>query len=269
MKIIKKFLILLIVFISIAALIEGATRLFFRIASKDIDVYRNFSFTRRALITMPDSMLGYKLMPNVSRNAFTSDFQVIYKTNSIGLREKEIENTDKFKIIFLGDSMTFGEGVPYGSRFSDLIEKEIKGVYTINTGVPGYGIHQMCSWLRHYGMNLAPNLVICSIIPASLNRTIYKTINESSHLLIPRQDKAYGETRINHWGSYFKKMNDRLLIKSYFYSLVKVKIAIMRISLYLKERDRKVWDGIRKKGGRGNQAIDGQEEMVRKESAKV
>lgn len=271
MKNSKRFFILLLYFLFIVFLIEGITRLFFKITNNDIDVYRNFSFERLPKIFIPDSVLGYKLIPNISRNTFTSDFQVIYKTNSVGLREKEIEDTDKFKILFLGDSMTFGEGVPYGSRFSDLIEKEIKNVYTINAGVPGYGIHQMYLWLRCYGMNLKPNLVICSIIPTGLDRSIYKKIENSPHLLISKQEKKHYENKINYFVNSFKNISDRLLVKSYFYSVVKVNVKIIQMLFYLKEKDKKVWDEIKKKGDGGRYKIttDEQREMVKEESTKI
>lgn len=250
---------------------EGITRLFFKITNKDINVYRNFSFERPPKIFIPDHVLGNKLIPNVTEYVFTSDFCVIYKTNSMGLREKEIEDTAKFKILFLGDSFTFGVGIPYGSRFSDLIEKEIKNVYTINSGVPGYGIHQMYLWLRGYGMNLKPNLVICSIIPLDLDRSIYKKIEDSPHLLISKQENEHHENKILYLANSFKKISDRLLIKSYFYSMVKVKIRIIQMLFYLKERDKKFWDVIKKNGDRGRYKIttDEQREMVKEESSKI
>jgi hypothetical protein len=220
---------------------------------------------------MPDSLLDYKLIPNVSRNAFTSDFQIVYKTNSMGLREKDIEDTDKFKILFLGDSLTFGEGVPYGSRFSDLIEKEIKNVYTINAGVPGYGIHQVYLWFRHYGINLKPNLVICSIIPPDLNRAIYKKMEDAPHLLITTQEKKHSENKIKHLLRFFKNGVNRLLGKSYFYSVVRVRVKIMRMLSYLKGRDKKIWDKSSKEAEGVRYKITTEEriEMVKKECEKI
>ncbi|MDD4893871.1 MAG: SGNH/GDSL hydrolase family protein [Candidatus Omnitrophica bacterium] len=270
MKIIKKFLILVLYLIFIIFLMEGVTRLFLKITNNNIDVYRNFSFKREANIFMPDPVLGYKLIPNVSRNAFTSDFQVVYKTNSVGLREKELKDTDKFKIIFLGDSITFGEGVPYGSRFSDLVEKEINNVYAINAGVPGYGIHQMYLWLRDHGMNLKPNLVICFVIPPGLDRVIYTKIDNSPHLLIPEQEK-HRENKINSSLNFFKNTSDRLLAKSCLYSVGKVKVKVAQMAFYLKERDRKTWNEISKNGDGGCYKIttNDQKEMVRKESGKI
>ena len=252
-------------------MVEGATRSFFKITKKNIDVYRNFSFQKAAKIFIRDPVLGCKLVPNVSRSAFTSEFKLIYKTNSLGLRDKEIEDNDKFRIIFLGDSLTFGEGIPYGSRFSDLIEKEIENVYSINAGVPGYGIHQMYLWLKFYGMDLKPNLVICSIIPIDLNRAIYRKLENSPHLLISQQKKNRDESKIKDSNSYSRDIFGYLFEKSYFYSVVKVNLKIMQMLFYLRERDKKVWDEMGEEFdfGRFKITTDEKEEMVKEESSKI
>ncbi|TAM42045.1 SGNH/GDSL hydrolase family protein [bacterium] len=271
MKNSKIFFIMLLCLFSILFVIEGITRLFFKIKNIKIDVYKNFSFERLPKITIPDPVLGYRLIPNVSRNAFASDFQVIYEINSIGLREKEIENTDKFKIIFLGDSMTFGEGLPCGSRFSDLIEKEIKNVYTINAGVPGYGIHQMYLWLKYRGMDLKPDLVICSIIPVDLDRSIYDKIENSPHLLIAKQETKYSQSRIHCPANFLKNISEYLSAKSYFYSVARVNAEIALMSFHLQERSKKVWDEIKQKGDGGRYKIttDEQRKIVKEEFSKI
>jgi hypothetical protein len=202
---IRKLILLFLSLLFAVLLAEGALRIFFKSFDKDIDVYRNFSFERTAKTFMPDEILSYRLIPNVCRNAFTSDFQVIYCTNTLGLREKELENTDKFKILFLGDSQTFGEGVPLGFRFSDLIEKKMPSVYSINAGVPGYGIHQMNLWLKYSGLSLKPNLVICSIISPDLNRVLYKDLKKSPYLLTRKRDEKAVRCGAAQWGNSFLK----------------------------------------------------------------
>jgi len=265
-SVLRTFILLLV----IALFIEIATRVFFVITNRKIDSYRNFSFNREPKIYMSDPVLGYRLLPNVSRNAFTSDFTVTYKTNSMGLREKELENSTKFKILFLGDSLTFGEGIPYGSRFSDLIEKEMKNVYSINAGVPGYGIHQMYSWLERYGVNLKPDLVVCSIITPCLFWSMDKDVENSPHLFLPKREKKYPKNRGTYLIGRFNKIADQILSKSYFYSVLKVNIQIVRMLFVLKERDEKVWDKIRENYGRLHKiANEEKKEIVKKESSRV
>ncbi len=245
-------------------------RVLFKISGKDIDVYRNFSFEREANIFIPDETLSYKLIPRVCRNAFSSDFQIVYCTNSIGLREKELENTSKFKILFLGDSLTFGEGVPCGSRFSDLIEKQIKSIYTINAGVPGYGIHQMHLWLKLHGLSLRPNLVICSIAPGILRRAIYKELKQSPHILIRGGRKVSPRYKIEQITGIIMERTDRLLKESYFYSFMRVRIKIFFMKLNLQARDKKVWEEINSKYGNGYRITEGQQgKAVREELFRI
>jgi len=246
-------------------LIEGITRLFFKITDKDIDVYRNFSFERLPKIFVPDPVVGCKLIPNVSGNAFTSDFQVIYKINSMGLRDKEITDTNKFKIVFLGDSLTFGEGIPYGARFSDRIEKDIDGVYTINAGIPGYGIDQMLAWFRNYGVHLYPDLIICSITPSTIKRLMYHEIESAPHLIMCKKNKdRHHEGRVTRRFRYYKNIFAELLRKSYFYSFVKVRAQIMQKVSYLKERDEQVWKKIVAESDNDHKITsDGQRKVIR------
>jgi len=267
----KKIIGVLVFFVLVFILAEMVIRSFFKVSGKDIEIYRNFSFERCAKILIPDKLLIYKLIPGVSRNAYTSEFQVIYTTNKLGLRDKEIQDSGKFKIIFLGDSHTFGEGVPYGRRFSDLIERELDDVYSINAGVPGYGIHQMYMWLGSYGINLKPKLVICCFIPLDLERVIYKRIEDSVHLFTQEQDKGLPESKVGTLINFFKRRLDRLLQKSYLYSVIKVEIKLLRMRSILKERDKQVWDEFKTRGDFGRYKIttEWQRQMVREESFKI
>lgn len=252
---------------------EGTTRFFFNITNQNIDIYRNFSFDRKPKITVPDAKSDYKLIPNVSRNALTSEFQIIYTTNSLGLREKEIENTAKFKILFLGDSQTFGEGVPYGSRFSDLIEKEMDNVYSINAGVPGYSINNMYQYLKYHGLDLRPDLVICAIIPLDLNRAIYRKLESSPHLLIREANPSastlgkMGDSPL--WTGV--SIRNALIRHSYFYAFIRARIKIWLLWRGLEERDKKEWEEIAQKGDGNWHKIttDSQKELVRETSFEI
>jgi hypothetical protein len=237
---IKKVLFVIGYFFLILALLEIATRVFFYVTHQDFGIYRNFSFSRDPHIAMPDDRLGWKLIPNVSRNAFTSEFQVVYTTNSIGLREKEVADTAKFKILFIGDSFTFGEGVPLGCRFSDLIEKEMGSVYTINAGVPAYGVHQMFRYLKYHGIGLRPNLVICTIISQDLYRVFFNKIETAPHMqVVDPGNKAPEGPRLSQ--GFFKMIEKDVLGRSYFLTLGYVGTKILMARYHLRERDKRVW----------------------------
>lgn len=246
-------------------LLEATMRLFFVLAGKDIDTYRHFSFTRTAHNIENDPELGYRLVPNVSRNALTSDFAVTYTTNSLGLRDHEIEPTDDFKILVIGDSQTFGEGVAAEHRYTEVIEERLDGVVVINAAIPGYGIHQMEQWLHKVGTGLEPDLVICSLIRVDLDRVMYKRwfpISEDNG-----DDGDDEPTQVEPPPTLRTRLRT-LVNRSYTYSFGKVQWKIIQVRGELRERDRKVWEEIDKSGmhdGFSN-STEGQKRFIDEES---
>lgn len=83
-----------------------------------------------------DSVLFYTLKPG---NSFFNyhEFKTKLYANSAGLRDEE-KALKKPKVLFLGDSHTFGWGVNQDETFSTLFKEETKTV-TLNAGMPSYG----------------------------------------------------------------------------------------------------------------------------------
>jgi len=129
----------------------------------------------RALVHY-DSILGWKLLPDGSVNCVTSEYNVNYKTNSKGLRDKEYDYDKprgKFRIVCLGDSVTFGWGISAGDRFTEILESKFRNVEVINIGVPAYGLDQMLLFLKREGVRYNPDLVVVYLIPDDLRRVFY------------------------------------------------------------------------------------------------
>ena len=89
--------------------------------------------------------------------------------NSDGFRcSKEFKyyNNDKIKILFLGDSFTWGcYADPIDNCFVDLIEK--KGYMTFNTGIPGVAPNQYAFLAEKYVPVLKPDYVMVMICMAN------------------------------------------------------------------------------------------------------
>lgn len=130
--------------------------------------------------------LIHKLKPN--QNSFTHSFTVT--TNSYGLRNQEFPlkpNPGIFRILALGDSLTFGNGVQaqdtYPKQLESMLNLEGRQKYkVINAGAPGYDTWQEVTYLREYGWKFKPRLVIIGfyandIVPRP--RRIPQIINES------------------------------------------------------------------------------------------
>ncbi|MFC1514678.1 SGNH/GDSL hydrolase family protein [Candidatus Omnitrophota bacterium] len=240
-------LLLSVIFIFIALLFaEVATRIYGKIKDIDFTLYMQELKNSNRL---PEGTL------EKSRQvlATTSDFSVIYKTNSKGLRDKEysyIKPEDKIRILAFGDSYTFGEGVRYGRRFTDIAEDYFSGVEIINFGVPGVGLDNELIDFVKKGLKYSPDYVIIFINLTTIER--YRTniikngtitlediefrepVSDASTLFLSRDDPL------------FNADNNRFTKKSYFLSFLNYQITLMRLKRRLKEQDKAIWGDIRK-----------------------
>ena len=110
-----------------------------------------------------DERFGWSLQPNASATSHRSGFPIEYRINSKGLRDDETpyeKPPGVFRIVLLGDSNTFGHGVPIEKHFSTLLEGYLNNVEVINLGVSGYGVDQELLYLRHEGFKYNPDLVL-------------------------------------------------------------------------------------------------------------
>jgi lysophospholipase L1-like esterase len=120
-------------------------------------------------IFMRDSELGWKLMPN-SEDAWGG---VVVTINGKGLRGPELnyaKSSDVRRILYLGDSVTFGYKLAtYEQTFPYLIEAILEDrltskIETINAGVGGYSPWQEYVYLAREGIKYNPDLIIVSFV---------------------------------------------------------------------------------------------------------
>lgn len=107
------------------------------------------------------------------------------KINSDGFRSREFNNchTTKKKILFLGDSFTWGcYANPIDNSFVDLIEKQ--GYMTFNTGIPGVGPNQYAFLAEKYVPILKPDYVLVMICMAN-------DINDKPDPMLPNKNLYY------------------------------------------------------------------------------
>jgi lysophospholipase L1-like esterase len=91
-------------------------------------------------------------------------------SNGAGLREDHeipLEKPDgQIRILFVGDSCTFGFGLTHDQAFVDMTEKQIQkmlpgvNVECINAGVPGYTIVQGWRYVETRGLDFKPDLIL-------------------------------------------------------------------------------------------------------------
>ena len=79
-------------------------------------------------------ILPYGIKRNFRQVHKTHNFRATIRTNNVGMREDADYHGEKVDIGFVGDSFTFGFGVNYGERYSDLLRD-----YFPNKNVLSYG----------------------------------------------------------------------------------------------------------------------------------
>ena len=90
------------------------------------------------------------------------------QTNSRGLRERELpleKPPDITRVLFLGDSVTFGPGVRNEEPFPRLLDTALDDrVETVNAGVVGYNTTQELAFFQEVGLAYDPEVVVLTFV---------------------------------------------------------------------------------------------------------
>lgn len=96
-------------------------------------------------------------------------------TNSLGFRDVReyslAKATGTFRILVLGDSVTFGHGALYETSYPYLLEQRLREWRpdvkweVWNLGIPGYNTAQQLAYLNEVGQRYAPDLVVVGLFP--------------------------------------------------------------------------------------------------------
>ena len=96
-------------------------------------------------------------------------------TNALGFRDPRNYPLEKgrntFRIVVLGDSVTFGHGARFETTYPYLLEQRLKAwrpdvTWEVwNLGVPGYNTAQELAYLHEVGPRYQPDLVIVGFFP--------------------------------------------------------------------------------------------------------
>lgn len=93
--------------------------------------------------------------------------------NSLGLANDEIEpkRDHQLRILYLGDSLVWSGRTSSGKQYTEVIEDTLnqsdwidKEIEVINAGIPGYTTYQELEFLKIYGLNMRPDIVILGFV---------------------------------------------------------------------------------------------------------
>lgn len=105
--------------------------------------------------------------------------------NSLGLKNREITKKEvgHLRILFLGDSLIWTGETSSGELYTQVIEKNLnkepslaaKPIEIINAGIPGYTTYQELEFLKIYGLDMEPDLVVLGFV---FNDVYYKYLHK-------------------------------------------------------------------------------------------
>lgn len=135
---------------------------------QDITELRELDLKQLASVLEPDPELFWRLAPARTLPARGGPFFGVI-SNRQGLREDHeigARELKEIRILFLGDSCTFGYGLSYRDSFVHQTEVLLRNAFPgnrvecINAGVPGYTLFQGWRYLVTRGPALRPDLVV-------------------------------------------------------------------------------------------------------------
>ena len=121
----------------------------------------------RDVLTIPTER-GFRHNPNsevvVENTPARPGVTVVYRTNSLGYRNRELGPRGNPRILFLGDSVTFGLGVNEDETFVRMVEvlarRDGKPWETVNASVSGLGTNGEIAVFPETGLSTQPDVVI-------------------------------------------------------------------------------------------------------------
>jgi hypothetical protein len=140
------------------------------------------------------------LCPNFVGVFSTPDYSAVYKTNSKGLRDREypaLKPAGKTRILAIGDSFTFGTGIAYGDRFTDLLESGSDDLEVITMAVPGSGHDQQLMQFVQEGIGVRPDHVFVFVTAATLDPMRYfRPLVRQGRVELPAFDRSAPPRRV-------------------------------------------------------------------------
>lgn len=177
-KYIQGLLIFILTFILMAILSEFILSLFLEspseiIKKQNLEKINATNKEQMLYVKTNDETLKFLLKPNISKsynlrlpNGSIYHYEILI--NDDGYRDRKYPLTagkDTFRIIALGDSVTFGSSKNVEDTYSKVLENLLndryhKKIEVLNFGVSGYTTLQEVTLMKLKGMKYKPNLVL-------------------------------------------------------------------------------------------------------------
>mgnify|MGYP003949010545 FL=1 len=136
---------------------------------QDVKVLNEMGMSQSAAVLENDDELFWRLKPSLNMPKGEGAFYGLI-SNSQGYREDHeiptVKPAGQTRVLFLGDSCTFGYGVDYKDAFVERSEVELRKQFPaldlecINAGIPAYTLFQGWRLLETEGFDLDPDVIV-------------------------------------------------------------------------------------------------------------
>ena len=155
-----------------------------------------------------DPAIGYKLNPGYKGYYNTNEYNTLININSYGLRGDEIKSKKEgvYRILGLGDSMTFGGEVEWKKTYLRILEDNLntslenRAFEVLNAGVFGYGTDHELALLNQIGEQLVPDLVLLgfyvgndvndNLIGKNVGNLLYRTVKDGHLVTVDEEGRT-------------------------------------------------------------------------------
>ena len=131
---------------------------------------RHFVIPMRSNCLRRSASLGTEFRPSCPATwhdeVLTGGRATTFRTNSLGLRDSEIEDDGADRLLAIGDSCTWGWEVAQDEAYPQVLQRLLerqagpRRYRVINGGTPGYASYQGLVYLRERGLALRPAVVM-------------------------------------------------------------------------------------------------------------
>src|SRR5258707_8175674 len=152
--------------------------------------------TKRVQMFRSDAQTGWSNVPSLLTtriNAAGEEWSI--RTDQNGQRLIALDPRARRKILILGDSLSFGEGIDIKDRFDVKMLSSLPGTRVINTGTMGYGTDQEYVAFRNWKHLLEPG------------DTVLIVLNQSDYFDVLRR-RFFGRAK-----PYFEKVDGSYLLR--------------------------------------------------------
>lgn len=222
-----------------------------------------------------DSRLGWKNKPNSYSLIRIADSISHAKINSFGFRDSETlspkKSPTKTRIMFYGDSYTWGHGVNDEEIFTEKLKELFKQRKTeiINSGVSGYGTDQEFLFFKQSGFKWSPDIVVVMLFTRDIEadnissrlengyNKPYFQITPDGHLKLMNTPVPKLKNHLSKEIPYYssQKIQYRFLIYTFFvqkfqslkYALLKSNKTVWQWSLKLRQNEHQLGSQVTQK----------------------